>query len=177
MVVNCGMQMETALALKTPFRGAIEIGVAARFPQADLYGPALAKVHDLESKVAQYPRIIVGPTLIDYLNAQVRKPENDLPSRVNRGLAKLCLSLLSEDADGLWIIDYLGQAFTDLGRQEGWQEIRKMAFSFVLGEFERFRREDPDKLGKRYERLVAYYCSRGFSVPQIKGAIEGISAG
>jgi hypothetical protein len=127
-------------------------------------------------------RIVVGSSLIEYLNAQPHKPEHDRIGRVNHGIAQLCLNLFSMDDDGCVILDYLGAALTALGRKtngKAWDEIRQLAFSFVISERERFEQEHPEgclnrvgrrlfgrdrrhKLVRRYERLAAYCHSRGF---------------
>ena len=63
-----GRTLLLSLSKQTPLRGAIEIGLAGRFPQTDLYGPVLAAAHRLESKVAEYPRIIVGSNILDCIS-------------------------------------------------------------------------------------------------------------
>jgi hypothetical protein len=50
-----------------PIRGGIELGLAMDIDNDDIYGPALARAYTLESKVAQYPRIVIGEELILYL--------------------------------------------------------------------------------------------------------------
>lgn len=163
VIVTCGTLMLAALNQKTVFRGGIEIGMAGCFAQADIYGPALAKAHYLESKVADYPRIVVGPILVSYLQTHATNPENTREARVNRGTASFCLRLLTRDPDGCWIIDYLGDEFCQLGTNpDGWQKLRSDAHSFVDAEYTRFAQEGNEKLAQRYERLQAYFHLRGF---------------
>lgn len=166
MIITCGVLLLSALAQKIVFRGAIEIGMAGRFPQTDLYGPVLAKAHYLESKVADYPRILVGLDLLSYLVALRDNPETDGPARANRGLAERCLRLLCQDEHGCWMVDFLSDEFATLGRSgEEWKTLCEMAFSFVVSERDRFIKQGDKKLAPRYERMATYFGARGFSTP------------
>lgn len=161
MIVTCGILMLAGLAQKTVFRCAIEMGMAGCFPETDLYGPALAKVHHLESRVADYPRIVVGPMLCQYLETHRQNGDQDAPARFNRWLADLSLRLLAQDTDGEWIVDYLGQEFQSLSRRrQEWGEVRRMASGFVTSELHRFRAEKNEKLTGKYARLSRYFESR-----------------
>lgn len=160
---TCGNLMLAALCQNTVFRGAIEIGMAGQIDEAGIYGPALAVAHQLESKVAGYPRIVAGPRLHEYLVAQAADPDNSAPSRTNRGIANTCLRLLGQDLDGNRVIDYAGNGFVDLAtKKDSWQLLREGAHAFVKRELDRFRREGDQKLAERYERMAAYFRSRGF---------------
>jgi len=162
-LVVCGTLMLSALFQKTVFRGAIDIGMAGRFPDADLYGPVLANAHQLESKVAQYPRIVVGQEVLKYLQFHVDNPENDGPARANHVTAARCLRMLSQDSDGSWIIDYLNDdAFASPRSDEsGRRKLKDGAAKFVNDELERFKSEGNDTLVERYECLVAYFRRSG----------------
>lgn len=158
---TAGMMMLAVLADKTVIRGGIDIGVAGNFPQAELYGPALAKAHHLESKVAKYPRLVVGQALLDYLRAHSENPEDTPQSRVNRGMAARALSLLATDNDEQIIVDYLGSGARKLNpNPRDLAELRRRAFTFATAELKRFEREGDRKRTERYERLVSYFHSR-----------------
>lgn len=64
----CSATMLHALAAGHALRGGIEAGLGAELKDGDIYGPGLSNAHYLESKVAQYPRIVIGNELVDYLN-------------------------------------------------------------------------------------------------------------
>lgn len=164
MLATCGALMLAALSSKTVFRGAIDVGMLSRFPTGDPYGPALAKVHQLESKVADYPRIVVGPGLLSYLDAVEQNPDHDGPAKANRAVAGICRDHITQDTDGCWFIDYLNEAFTNVaGDSTGWGEMQARAYTFIESELARFRNEGNDKLAKRYEQLDGYFRSRGSS--------------
>jgi len=164
MIGTCGVLMLVALATKTVFRGAIEVGMLCRFPTGDPYGPALAKAHHLEAKVADYPRIIVGPGLLSYLDTTLKNTDMGWPAKANRAVATACQRLITQDTDGCWIVDYLSDQFVfDAAIREASQQVRSKAYAFIQAELERFKKEGNDKLVKRYERLLAYFRSRGVS--------------
>jgi hypothetical protein len=173
MLVTCGALMLAALNMKTVFRGSIEVGMLTRFPPdsagrpADPYGPALAKAHQLESKVADYPRIIIGPGLLSYLDATIKNPDTDAPAQANRAVAADCGRHVTQDTDGCWIVDYLNDTFANTGgNSAGWRQMQADAFVFVQSELARFKYAGDDQLEKRYECLQAYFCSRGSRVAE-----------
>jgi hypothetical protein len=56
------------------------------FPN-EVYGPGLVSAHVLESEVAQYPRVVVGPGLMRYLAAlQSRRPDR----KCGAGSVRIC---------------------------------------------------------------------------------------
>lgn len=161
---TCGTLMLLALCQNTVFRGAIEIGMAGQLAPAGIYGPALAAAHQLESKVAEYPRIMVGARLREYLCALAANSEDSAPASINRETGRLCRSLLGQDRNGDWIVDYLNAGFAKICTDsEGWAELRAGAYKFVRRERDRFQQERDEKLAARYERMAEYYQSRGFS--------------
>ena len=164
MISTCGVLMLTALASKTVFRGAIEVGMLSRFPTGDPYGPALAKAHFLEANVAKYPRIIIGPGLISYLHAMLINPDTGWSAQANRAIADLCQKWLVKDADDWLIVDYLSVEFApDAATGMLARNVQRQALAFVQSEHDRFVKEGNDKLVERYERLLAYFRSRGVS--------------
>ena len=170
MIHTCGVLMLTALASKTVFRGAIEVGMLGRYPTGDPYGPALAKAHSIEAKLAKYPRIVIGPDLISYLNAIKENPDTSRTAQANRGIVGLCEKSISKDTDGLVIVDYLSDDFApDAQTRALALDVQRQALAFVQTEHERFAKAGDDELAKRlaprlakqYERLLAYFQSRG----------------
>lgn len=67
-----------------PVRGAIGIAWGSEIRPGELYGPAIVRAYELESEVAQYPRIVIGQEVVGFLEAHKSNPEDGLVSKVNR---------------------------------------------------------------------------------------------
>jgi hypothetical protein len=147
-----------ALADGNPARGGIDVGIAATFPRAGIYGPGLYKAYSLESEVAQHPRIVVGSELAEYLRASAEDNGRSTESDLRRIFAKKCLDLIYVDTDGVSALDYAGKAIRDL--YPGWKGILSRAVDYAQTEWERFRKEGNDKLANRYFSVVSYLNDR-----------------
>lgn len=168
MIVTCGTLILGALASKTVFRGAIEDGVLTHFPPGsdgspgDPYGPGLAKANYLENKVAGHPRIVVGPTLLSYLDATMNDPDRRPVAEANRAMAVDCRRCLTKDVDGHCIVDYLNDHFANLGGDPAaFRHLRDQAYLFIRAELDRFQRAGDKKLADRYSQLDRYFQFRG----------------
>ncbi len=92
-------------------RGAVSIG---KFIHTDnyLFGPALVEAYTLESKAAMYPRVILDHTVIE-AGAQNRNQDHDFTEE-----KKYVQSLLEQDSDGMFYIDYFFKAQNELDDPE-----------------------------------------------------------
>ncbi len=88
-------------------RGGIDIGLAMEMEGDEIYGPAIARAYNLESRVAQYPRIVIGEDLISYLH-MISEKTNTIEDKANAMLATKSLKLLAVDDDGYTFLDWLG---------------------------------------------------------------------
>jgi hypothetical protein len=159
LLAASGNILFTGFLQKIVMRGGITFDISGDFGDGDFYGPALARAHYLEKKIADYPRIVVDDVAVNYLKNN-RKNENE--SLANRGIAEECLKLIGTDSDGLHIVDYLNAEFSRTMSE--WHEMRTDAFEFVESELSRFRSAsqvpEKEKLVQRYERLREYSLSR-----------------
>jgi hypothetical protein len=145
------------LGRKRPIRGAIEIAWGAELHPGELYGPVVARAYELESDIAQYPRIVVGAETYRFLRMWSEINEQDHFSQANRNLARRCLSMLYQDEDGRLIVHYLGEAFRDwIGKMP---ELYSLAKAFVIEQFEKHQRELNTKLAFRYANLLRYFLA------------------
>lgn len=72
-----------------------------------VFGPGLAEAHHMESKLAQFPRIIVSDTAIEALKeAPVLRGEGNSFREEMSYLKKF----LRKDEDGMWFLDYLASS-------------------------------------------------------------------
>jgi hypothetical protein len=165
MLLASAIMMPLCLVNKTPLRGGIEVGVATELPpRNDIYGPAVAEAYGLESKVAQYPRIVVGKALREYIEAVKKSGGRDEYSSVMRKMAEECSLLICEDCDdGVPMLDFLGEAMFSFYRErratKSLDTVRK-AIAYVKEEHDRLKREGDPKMAMRYGRLRAYCSSR-----------------
>lgn len=77
-----------------------------------LFGPAMVEVHALESKVALYPRVILDVEIVN-TGVAAHAPHHS-PIHEQQGI----LSLLGRDLDGMYYIDYITRAQSELNDPE-----------------------------------------------------------
>ncbi len=164
--------MVSCLANKMALRGGIELGIAMNLDENEIYGPALARAHTLESKIAQYPRILIGDELVRYLHAVAEQEPGSSEARVNIGLAEKCKELVMVDDDGQMFLDYLGVHFRNLLQHLPIsKEAVQMAYNFVIEQSIKHRENRNSKLGFRYTLLRNYFESR-LAIWDISSAVE-----
>lgn len=147
------------LANSHPIRGAIEISWGIELHNNELYGAVVKNSYELESQIAQCPRIIVGPHAIEYLKSHFAEPidESDKLAGYNRDLADICLNMIALDQDGYHILDYLGSTFTNAVTIQQKPKFYEYAYSFICKEYERHFRDRNTKLAIRYAWIKGYY--------------------
>jgi hypothetical protein len=166
----CGGLMLFSLSLKKPFRAGIEVGLGTRLKSGEVYGTALACASELEDHIAQFPRIVIGAEMINYLkNLSDKNPQmpGQLPEDIElcKQIADKCLKMITQDSDGNFIVDYLGREFIALyshtsDSRKLFKTIFDKAFTFVKGEYSRFILEKDEKLSLRYRALLDYFESK-----------------
>lgn len=147
------------IAKRRPIRGAIDIAWGVELRRGELYGAAVAKAYELESEVAQYPRIVISQRTIDYLEANRRNIAADPFSQCNSQLAQVCLSMLMQDVDGHFFIHYLGEEFQTYVTQRQHDYIYAKAIKFIEDESEKHRTERNGKLSFRYSHILSYFLA------------------
>ncbi|WP_273150778.1 hypothetical protein [Methylophaga thiooxydans] len=92
-------------------RGAVSLG---KFIHTDnyLFGPALVEAYTLESKAAMYPRVILDHTVIE------AGANNDSLEHSFNQQQQYVESLLEQDSDGMFYIDYFFKAQSELNDPE-----------------------------------------------------------
>jgi hypothetical protein len=151
----------TMLASKRIIRGGIDIGVGTELSDKEIYGAALSRAYELESKMAQYPRIIIGDELINYIHWHQSKSEGNVFDAMNKIMADLVISLIAIDDDGFPFLDYLGKGFKqNIAKKSVKPEIIKKAYDFILEESVRCQDSRDSKLAFRYTLLRNYFDHR-----------------
>ena len=154
-----GSEMQISLGSHTPIRGGIDVAWGIELKPGELYGAAIARAYELESKFAQYPRIVVGAETIKYLQVQLASTEQDNLSVYNRALAKICLDMVIKDVDGLHILHYLGATFRENVSKNIHQDLYVGAKRFVEKQYTYFKNKADSKLAFRYSQLLHYFES------------------
>lgn len=157
LIALAGSLCVLGLSAKQPLRGAIDAAWAVELHPGEIYGAAVACAYELESKVAQWPRIVIGPRAIGYLTSHRELPDRDLFTQYNKSLAELCLRMLTRDVDGNAIVDYLGAEFQRSVTKGLRHELHRDALAFAREQAELHRSTGNEKLDSRYSNLVRYF--------------------
>lgn len=167
ILMACGALLFLSLTIKKPFRAGIDVGFGIK-SNNEIYGPALFRAYELEANVCQYPRIVIGEQLLNFLgNLSHRNPQFDNQAKEDiewcKILADKCLSYICIDLDGVPALDYLNKEFVASVKEElGDDKIKEMysqARTFIEVEYER-QKQLSQKLAHRYYLLRQYFISR-----------------
>jgi hypothetical protein len=153
--------MLSSLALKHALRGGVDVGLATEIGPDEIYGTALERAYHLESKDAEYPRILIGDSLWAYLNAALTEFK-----KYQVGMSKACAAITEKligfigvDTDEKRILDYLS-VVKDLTTETEKKGMVLPAYEFVLAEQKRHIESGDEKLIHRYADLRHYFESR-----------------
>lgn len=172
VITSCGAMSLLSLSHEKAIRAGIEVGLGTELENGEVYGPALFKAYNLESKIAQYPRIVIGPELMNYLiNLSKKNPQmpNQAPPKdieFCKITADKCLKMIMEDFDGHNIVDYLGdelkKTFTNpsVSYKITYEEIFERASKFVEEEYQKRKKMEDSKLALRYYLLFNYFKNK-----------------
>lgn len=146
-----------------PLRGGVEIGLGTEMNENEIYGPVVAEAYNLESKIARYPRIVVGEELKRYLYAHAKEDSgsSDIYSKLRIEFAKICMDLLAQDDDGYTIIDYLGEGFKkNVAKEVGTEQFVSNAYEFIKKQSDKWQQQKNSKLAFRYTLIRDYFEAR-----------------
>lgn len=123
----------------------------------ELYGCAVAEAYALESKIADYPRVVVGKNLIQYLSDMKNLKGSEIADEIVRNMAELCLNIIVQDQDGQYIVDYLGKTFNQ-SNPDIVEQYRNEAIAFINNQIEIHVANQDKKLEERYKKLLHYFA-------------------
>ncbi len=143
-----------AMSKDLPIRGGIELGFAIDVGEREVYGHALAEALRLESKVAQYPRIVVGQKLLFLLNGAVdmAAQRSAQEASMASNFAGSCWKCLRTDEDGQLVVD-VGGVTSATQIREQMPNVLPAVASNVQRQLKRHKDAGDTKLVKRYEWL------------------------
>ena len=141
-------------------RAGLDVGIAAKISDNEIYGPALESAFYLESKMAEYPRFVVGKELINYLYWVEKQKCSTKIGLVAKESAKHCREMIVQDSDGRYMLDFLGTRIKESSGNVINKDIVNSAFEFVQSQYVKYSKEENEKLSSRYFRLLNYFHSR-----------------
>lgn len=160
MLLATGVLCCSGLAAHSPIRAGLDVGWGVEYRPNELYGAALACGYHLESQVAQWPRVVVGEGLMEYLNHYASPTGADIGARFRNLMAKQCMGLIAPDIDGQMVVDYLGKNFAEAVGGGFDKRLVGDARLFVEAQFGHWRSAGDLKLETRYAQLKRYFDDR-----------------
>ncbi len=122
-----------------------------------LFGPAIARAYEIETKLANYPRIVIDPAVIEgFFLSKVLKSYHHSH---NYEWSKHIKPLLRRDESGVWFLDYLGGFIDAVGEQDpvlGFFERHKDLVEMKLAEMKK-ERPYPDSITDKVLWLLRYH--------------------
>lgn len=148
----------TALAGGPPLRGGIDVGLAINLRPDEVYGPVLRCAYALESKKASYPRILIGPSLLDYLETFTARTPRDRLDDLAIVNVKVAQRLICFDPeDQLPMVHLVSPALFEIA--PGMKETEKTAREQSKLLLEQFRTSGDSIRAAKYERLEKYFAA------------------
>jgi hypothetical protein len=167
LLSGCASTFLIFLASKYPLRGGIDLGIGLEYRPNELYGPAVHRAYTLENSVANYPRIVVGNDLIQYLDSfkqnAPQKNASDEEKRLHiasQRIADRCRKLFVTDLDGRFILDYLGEDMRHSAIAAGLGHLAGQAFVYVTEQRKLALKNNDLKMAGRYLFLHHYFSVR-----------------
>jgi hypothetical protein len=154
------------LSAGRPIRGGLEVGLAIPIEGEEVYGPVLDRAYQLESRVAGAPRIVVGEVCLDYLDSFAEAPSLTVEDALAAQMAALCRSMIRPGADGVPMLDALGDHMISLSNTmaqlfgEGIADRIEPAHQYVRLQLLHAEGVGDDKMIGRYRGLLAYFDER-----------------
>ena len=167
MVGAAAFGLLTGLAEGNPSRGAITVDDGTEIEgtenePSNFYGPAMARAHEMESKIAEYPRVVLTREAVEFANRKGGFSGDTEVERLLVAVHRSQSSLLCTDADGMTIVDFMGEIFQSIVSTMApeYAGLGSRAYDFARSEAARFEQEGNVKLSGRYHQLLHYMRPR-----------------
>ncbi len=158
-IATCGIGL-AALSTGLVMRAGLDVGIAVQIDDKEIYGPALERAYHLESRLAEYPRFVIGKELLGYLGWINNQQNNSPLGMIAKDIARLCQGMIIQDSDGRAMLDFLGRKVREHTENVIDKEVFMKARNFVASQYAKFAKDDNDKLSSYYYRLMRYFKSR-----------------
>lgn len=144
------------LAQGQPLRGGIDVGLGTELAPGEIYGTALERPYLLECRQADYARVVIGKELWSYLSVELQEAKK-LPIPFLSQIIEKELKLITVDADGHRILDFLGAMHADVRKPQHVDNLVRPAYQFVRDEQQHWLSMGNSKLAGRYSMLRQYF--------------------
>ena len=163
LFIELAILMLTHIALGEPLRGAIDVGICAELAKNDLYGQALSRAYQLESKFADYPRIVIGKAFINYLDSFADAEVSIEEKKIVNFYLRLIHEFLALDTDDIPILSYLSTGARKHYREKesDFEELLSNACQFIRNAIQEYKQLGEEKLESRYSRMMDYFKRNG----------------
>ena len=152
LIAKSGSICYMGLASGEPVRGGIEIAWGVELNKGEIYGPAVARAYELESSVAQLPRIVVGENAMRLLHASTHFQD----SAFVRALAQAILRQIMRDDRGVYFVHYLASPNND-DAANAHLAVYPRALAYIQSQLE--QHPAGSKLHSRYSTLHDYFIA------------------
>lgn len=132
-------------------RGGVTVG-KVRFTERQVFGPGLVRAHQLESELAQFPRIVLDPSLLAALGTDVRLRKDTHSADEERRHMR---NLLRRDADGLWFVDYLRAGESEVDEPEFFELMLKGHRAAISAQIAKHPKLD--RVGQKLAWMAQYH--------------------
>ena len=145
-----------SLQQEIPLRAGIDVGLGMEMFPNEVYGPALLNAYHLESRVAEYPRAVLGETFFTYLSFLEGLPRDVILNQFTASMVHHCRRLVCPSPDDGWPMLHFLSPFVMAAPGE-FVQARHEAETWVKGQAARYGTERNGKLFRRYTRLSRYF--------------------
>lgn len=166
-LLACSICYLWCLADRIALRGGVQIGIACELleeggSENSFSGPVLSETYQLESEIAEYPRIVIDHRVVRehrHLAALGRDPEvrdgGDRKRIVSGEFAKLTLRLMKEESDSVMCLDPTSSHLRDaIGDPSQHEAMILSAVRFAAASQQEHHRAGRHRIAIKYARLL-----------------------
>lgn len=139
-------------------RGAIEIGSGVELYSGEVYSSSLSRAYELESKIAIFPRIVIGNRLEEFLRENAQNEHPSLEGSMRRVLGEACLDIVSSDEDGNLYLDYLSPKILKAFNLN--TDILNTIFQLIQRDEKLEMKKGNEKVANKLNKLACYFSER-----------------
>lgn len=137
IIFSIGATLLTALSNGINFRAGIDIGICSDDKADGIYGSAISNAYNLESKIANFQRIIIGKELAEYITENANYSDHSYKTIANsNGLfrnteAKDILKILLPISNGNFMVNILSDEYKQIFYKIGERKIAENALKII----------------------------------------------